>query len=86
MGTGEERTEAQAAFIALKRADFRSASELVVFDDSIEHEAWNLSQELRVVLLFDVWRRELSAEERALVAALLTAVSQFDGAEAPWAD
>jgi beta-hydroxylase len=28
--------------------------ELVVFDDSFEHEAWNKSDEKRVVLMFDI--------------------------------
>lgn len=45
-----------------------------VFDDSIEHEAWNSSHETRVILLVDVWRPELSGEERELVAALLEAM------------
>lgn len=48
--------------------------ELVIFDDTIEHEAWNRSKETRVVLLFDIWRPELSEEERAMTAALLGAV------------
>jgi aspartate beta-hydroxylase len=52
--------------------------EVVVFDDSVEHEAWNLSKELRVVLIFDVWRPELSAQERTLVGAMLDARDQFD--------
>jgi aspartyl/asparaginyl beta-hydroxylase (cupin superfamily) len=60
--------------------------ELVVFDDSMEHEAWNLSNELRVVLLFDVWRPELTPTERRLVAATLEAVSRFEGAQRSWAD
>lgn len=51
--------------------------EILVFDDSIEHEAWNNSAEDRVVLIFDVWRPELSAEERHLVTTLLSAVDQF---------
>jgi aspartyl/asparaginyl beta-hydroxylase (cupin superfamily) len=51
--------------------------ELFIFDDTIEHEAWNSSGELRVVLLFDIWRPELSREERVLVAAMLEAVSRF---------
>ena len=49
----------------------------LIFDDTIEHEAWNDSGELRVVLLFDVWRPELTLDERALVAALLGAVDSF---------
>jgi len=62
------------------------AGELVIFDDSIEHEAWNHSKELRVVLLFDIWRPELSAQERSLVAATLEAVRQFDGPQRDWTD
>ena len=50
----------------------------LIFDDSIEHEAWNNSDRTRVVLLFDIWRPELSEEERGLVAALLAAVGDYD--------
>ena len=60
--------------------------ELVVFDDSMEHEAWNLSKELRVVLLFDIWRPELTDRERAMVTATLEAVSRFDGSQGAWRD
>jgi aspartate beta-hydroxylase len=49
--------------------------ELVVFDDSIEHEAWNLSDEPRVVLIFDIWRPELTVQEQTLVAAILAAAA-----------
>jgi aspartate beta-hydroxylase len=52
--------------------------EVVLFDDSVEHEAWNLSKELRVVMIFDVWRPELSGMERTLVGAMLEAADQFD--------
>jgi aspartate beta-hydroxylase len=52
--------------------------EIVLFDDSVEHEAWNLSDELRVVMIFDVWRPELSEKERTLVGAMLDAADQFD--------
>lgn len=38
------------------------------FDDTIEHEAWNDSDQLRAVLIFDVWNPHLSAEEQAIVA------------------
>ena len=48
-----------------------------VFDDTMEHEAWNSSDQLRVVLIFDVWRPELTAEERELVAVLLDAANTF---------
>ncbi len=49
------------------------------FDDTIEHEAWNDSGELRVILIFDVWKPELSAIERDLVSATLEAIDQFTG-------
>lgn len=49
-----------------------------VFDDSIEHEAWNRNPErLRVVLIFDVWRPELSEVERDLIGAVLGAVDSY---------
>ena len=54
--------------------------EVLIFDDTIEHEAWNTSRQPRVVLLFEVWRPELSAEEQALVAATLAAVGSYTGA------
>ena len=40
-----------------------------VFDDTIEHEAWNLSDTPRAILIFDVWNPCLSAAERELVKA-----------------
>jgi aspartyl/asparaginyl beta-hydroxylase (cupin superfamily) len=46
---------------------------LMIFDDTIEHEAWNDSNEDRVVLIFDIWRPELSEQERHELTALFTA-------------
>lgn len=37
------------------------------FDDTIDHEAWNDSDHLRVVLIFDVWNPHLSLEEQMLL-------------------
>jgi len=37
------------------------------FDDTIEHEAWNDSDELRAVLIFDVWNPHLTSGERELL-------------------
>jgi len=51
--------------------------EIIVFDDTIEHEAWNNSDELRVVLIFDVWNPLLSQTERKLVNALAEATRNF---------
>ena len=60
--------------------------ELTIFDDSIEHEAWNLSGERRVVLLFDIWRPELTPEERTLVTAILEAAKGSPGERQVWRD
>ena len=47
---------------------------LLIFDDTIEHEAWNESDEDRVILIFDVWRPELDADERRAVTAIFEAI------------
>ena len=49
-----------------------------VFDDSMEHEAWNDSNRQRIVLLFDIWRPELSEEERELIGRLLQSVQAHE--------
>lgn len=49
-----------------------------VFDDTIEHEALNPSDELRVVFIFDVWNPELSAVEREGVAAVIAESNRAD--------
>jgi aspartate beta-hydroxylase len=59
--------------------------ELTIFDDTIEHEAWNSSDELRVVLLFDIWRPELTVDERLLVSATLTSIDRF-GPRREWTE
>ena len=47
-----------------------------VFDDTIEHEAANDGDRLRVVLIFDVWHPALSAAERDTVAAIMAVSAQ----------
>ncbi|HEX6376871.1 MAG TPA: aspartyl/asparaginyl beta-hydroxylase domain-containing protein [Allosphingosinicella sp.] len=59
---------------------------LVVFDDSIEHEARNPADRLRVVLLFDIWRPELSEPERRGVSAIFDAIDSYSGSAAPQQD
>ena len=38
-----------------------------VFDDTIEHEAWNLSDTPRAILIFDIWNPLLTAAERDMI-------------------
>jgi len=51
--------------------------EALIFDDTIEHEAWNGSDQLRAVLIFDIWNPYLSAAERDLVCDLLAGYRDF---------
>jgi hypothetical protein len=48
-----------------------------VFDDTIEHEAWNDADQLRVILIFDIWNPYLDEGEKALVTGLLKARREF---------
>ncbi len=53
-----------------------------VFDDTIEHEAWNDSDKLRVVLIFDIWHPHLTPAEREMITAMTTGLKAFLGASA----
>lgn len=52
----------------------------VTFDDTYEHEAWNNSDETRVVLILDSWNPDLSEAERAAVADLVGVIGDFNRA------
>jgi aspartate beta-hydroxylase len=54
-----------------------------VFDDTIEHEAWNDSDAPRAILIFDVWNPELTDLERDLVREATLALSQYHELEGP---
>ena len=41
--------------------------EAFVFDDTIEHEAWNESDQDRALLILDCWNPHLSVDERAMI-------------------
>lgn len=51
-----------------------------VFDDTIEHEAANPSDQLRVVFIFDVWHPGLSEVERDAVRRVIASESGVDNA------
>jgi aspartyl/asparaginyl beta-hydroxylase (cupin superfamily)/Flp pilus assembly protein TadD len=48
-----------------------------VFDDTIEHEAWNNSDAPRAILIFDIWNPFLSAAERDLVRAATEVFGEY---------
>jgi len=52
-----------------------------VFDDTIEHEAWNESDQNRFILIFDIWNPLLSPAERELATTLLTAMRSYYSGE-----
>ena len=47
------------------------------FDDSIEHEAWNDSDETRIILIIDVWNPLVTEAERPLIRELLSAMREY---------
>lgn len=51
----------------------------LIFDDSFEHEAWNRSDELRIVFIFEVWNPYLTTEE-------CTAIEMLCEVSADWAE
>jgi len=55
-----------------------------VFDDTFEHEAWNGSDEPRIVLIFDVWNSYLTEAERDLVRVVTQGVQEYNEGESPF--
>ena len=51
-----------------------------MFDDHIEHEAWNDSEHPRVILICDIWNPLLSQTECELICAVMVAMDKFNGA------
>jgi len=56
------------------------AGKTMIFDDSIEHEAWNDSDAIRVVLLFEIWRPDIADAERAALTRMFDAISSYGAA------
>jgi aspartate beta-hydroxylase len=52
--------------------------EVLIFDDTFEHEAWNRSDQVRVILLMDVWHPDLSAIERSALRAVVEGIGRFN--------
>lgn len=47
--------------------------EAFAFDDTIEHEAWNDSDRIRIVLIVDTWNPHLAEDEQALIRRFFVA-------------
>ena len=48
-----------------------------VFDDTINHEAWNLSDTPRAILIFDIWNPLLTAAERDMIQTATEIYAQY---------
>lgn len=51
--------------------------ELTIFDDSFEHEAWNRGTRDRTVLLFEIWRPDIDADEREQLTRIFSAIDSY---------
>ncbi len=74
-GSSNVRTTVHLPLVVPRDCGFRVGAETRVpvagkawaFDDTIEHEAWNDSDEPRAILIFDIWNPLLTEAERAAV-------------------
>lgn len=89
-GVSNVRTIIHLPLIVPPNCDFRvggetrtwKAGEAWAFDDTIEHEAWNRSEALRAILIFDVWNPYISPVERDLLRGFYAAAADVGGAPA----
>ena len=51
--------------------------EVMVFDDTFEHEAWNRSADTRIILLMDTWHPDLTPEERMAITEIIEGIGAF---------
>jgi len=52
--------------------------ECIVFDDTFEHEAWNRSDQTRVVLIFDIWNPYLTDTEKQAMRIVVEEIGHFN--------
>jgi aspartyl/asparaginyl beta-hydroxylase (cupin superfamily) len=92
-GVTNSRTIVHLGLIVPEKCGFRVGGEVrewhegqaFAFDDTIEHEAWNDSDQLRAVLIFDVWNPHITPQERDLVSRFYAA-ADASGLMAPTED
>ncbi len=90
-GTTNTRSIVHLPLVIPEKCEFRVGADVRpwvkgkawVFDDTIEHEAWNESDQTRIILIFDIWNPLLTEAERDMVRALTVAVGRYYGAESP---
>jgi aspartate beta-hydroxylase len=57
--------------------------ELVMFDDTFKHEAWNRSSSTRIILLMDCWNPHLTDVEKVAVKKMIETISALHLSEKP---
>jgi aspartyl/asparaginyl beta-hydroxylase (cupin superfamily) len=90
-GTTNTRSIAHLPLVIPEGCGFRVGSQVRawqkgkawVFDDTIDHEAWNDSDQVRIVLIFDIWNPLLTAAERDLVRGFTVSLERYYGADGP---
>ena len=88
-GSTNTRLTVHVPLIVPPGCGFRVGSEVrewqpgtaLIFDDTIEHEAWNDSGEPRVILIFDIWNPLLTPAERDLMTVATSGIAEFFAAE-----
>ncbi|MFM7460401.1 MAG: aspartyl/asparaginyl beta-hydroxylase domain-containing protein [Burkholderiales bacterium] len=55
-----------------------------LFDDTIEHEAWNDSDQIRVILIFEVGRPDVTEAEHQQIAGVFEALDAHSGQTPEW--
>lgn len=51
--------------------------QMMIFDDSFEHEAWNRGSGDRTILLFEIWRPDIDADEREQLTRIFSAIDTY---------
>jgi aspartate beta-hydroxylase len=55
--------------------------ELMMFDDTFQHEAWNRSNATRIILLMDCWNPHLTGAEQMAMKQLIETITGFQLAD-----
>jgi aspartyl/asparaginyl beta-hydroxylase (cupin superfamily) len=87
-GVSNVRTIVHLPLIVPEGCDFRVGGETRpwregeawAFDDTIDHEAWNRSDQTRAILIFDVWNPHINEQERDLLRAFYATTDPSDSA------
>jgi aspartate beta-hydroxylase len=84
-GSSNTRLTVHIPLVIQPDCGFRVGSEVrrwelgkaLIFDDTIEHEAWNDSDQPRVVMIFDIWNPLLTAAERDLMTVATAGIAEY---------